>query len=253
MTTSSSFPPGARHLTVPLSSAEEAHIGAFIDARPTWQTCFLSERVYDESEGSRTHKYPKPHPYIIGMQETLRIVRELSPCSVLDIGSPLVQNVALSCMPGVDVTVLDVRPHDDADKLGLKWHTTTATAMPYPDASWSVVTSLWVMGHVGDGRYGDAFDVDGDRKMLSEIARILKPGGVAIIGPGLVSAHCGNIFNLHRIYSWEWLLEEFERVGLAVMDQRDLPVSNEVFIDSDKDAMLVGRRDGNYGLALLTK
>jgi hypothetical protein len=40
------------------------------------------------------------------------------------------------------------------------------------------------MGHVGDGRYGDALDVDGDLKMLAEIARVLRPGGLAIVGPG---------------------------------------------------------------------
>ncbi len=36
-------------------------------------------------------------------------LRTMAPCSVLDIGSPLAQNVAAACMPGVDVTVLDVR------------------------------------------------------------------------------------------------------------------------------------------------
>lgn len=237
-----------------LSEQEQDHLVAFTGERSEWTMCVMAERMHDEDQNAtREHKYARSHPYITGMHYVLQQVRKLGECRALDIGSPLAQNVALACMPGVDVTVLDVRPHEDAEAMGLKWQLGTATALPYPDASWDVVISMWVMGHVGDGRYGDAFDVNGDRKMLAEVARVLKPGGIAIIGPGLIDVQCGNIFNLHRIYSWPWLLEEFERVGLAVIERRDLHVSDEVFLDADGDELLIRRRDGKYGVALVTK
>lgn len=239
---------------IPLSNAEQAHVTGFLDARADWRLCVLAERMQDESSlMSRDHKYAKTHPYITGMHYVLHYFRDRGPCWVLDIGSPLAQNVALSCLPGVDVTVLDVRPNDDADMLGLRWRLATATSLPYDDASWDIVTSLWVMGHVGDGRYGDEFVVDGDLKMLKEIARVLRPGGTAIIGPGLVDDACGNIFNLHRIYSWPWLHKVFDEAGFDLVEQQDLFVSDEIYLSMDEGKIGVGRRDGHYGLALLRK
>lgn len=236
-----------------LSHAERDHLQAFTATRPDWRTVALSERIFDEDDGSRVHKYPRSHPYITGMQYVMRHILSHGPCKVLDIGSPLTQNVALACMPGVEVTVLDVRPHDDAEMLGLTWKNGTATELPYPDASWDFVTSLWVMGHVGDARYGDALDYDGDRKMLAEVSRVLRPGGTAIIGPGLVDEEGGNIFNLHRIYSWRWLRQEFVRSGFEIIETRDLHVSDEWFIDKTGSEVEARRRDGHYGLALLRK
>lgn len=233
------------------SPAEESHIRAFALARPKWRFAALSERLYDEDTGSREHKYARTHPYVAGLRYVMPRIVETAPCRVLDIGSPLIQNVALACLPGVDVTVLDIRPNDDHDALGLTWLTASATKLPFEDRSWDLVTSLWVMGHVGDGRYGDDFDVDGDRKMIAEIARVLRPGGQAIIGPGLIDEECGNIFNVHRVYSWEWLKEEFEREGLEVLETIDLPVSDDVFFRAGSYEL--ERRDGRYGLAWLKK
>lgn len=238
---------------IPLSAAEEAHVTRFLSERDAWRMCVMAERVSDEMSDSPIHKYAKAHPYITGMQYVMHRIREMGPCKILDIGSPLSQNVALSCLPGVDVTVLDVRPNDDADMLGLHWRLASATSLPYADASWDIVISLWVMGHVGDGRYGDEFVVDGDLRMLKEIARVTRPGGTAIIGPGLVDDACGNIFNLHRIYSWPWLREEFDKAGFDLLEQKDLFVSNEFYVSMNAGQPGVVRRDGHYGLALLKK
>lgn len=237
----------------PLTFDENEHLKSFAISRPDWRVLAMSQRLVDEDITGRGHKYARTHPYITGMQYVMSYFRNAGECKVLDIGSPLQQNVALSCMPDVEVTVLDVRENDDADMLGLRWVKGSASSIPYPAESWDFVTSLWVMGHVGDGRYGDALDVNGDRKMISEIARVLRPGGVAIIGPGLVSTECGNIFNLHRIYTWEWLLAEFERAGLYLIEKRDLHVSEEVYFDVAGENLKVHRRDGRYGLARLTK
>src|SRR5438552_1892772 len=104
-----------------LPENEHAHVHRFVNARPDWVTLVMSERVFDEIGGTREHKYPKPHPYLTGMQYVLERVVPLAPCKVLDIGSPLMQNVALSAMPGVEVTVVDIRPNNDATTLGLNW------------------------------------------------------------------------------------------------------------------------------------
>lgn len=237
---------------VPLDEAEQEHVNTFALTRPDWMVCALSKRLFDEEnmDHAREHKYARAHPYVTGMAYTMRRISAMGPCRVLDIGSPLTQNVALGCLPGVDLTVLDVRPSEDAETLGMKWKVGTATALPFPDASWPVVTSLWVMGHVGDGRYGDALDIDGDRKMIDEIARVLEPGGTAIVGPGLIAETCGNIYNLHRIYTWGWLANEFARAGLEMIHREELHVSSDIYLGGPEG---IERRDGLYGIATLIK
>lgn len=236
---------------IPLTEEEKRHVEGFAASRPDWRTVVLARRLIDENENTRSHKYAKAHPYITGMKYVLDYLREQMPCRVLDIGSPIAQNVSAACLPGVSLTVLDVRQNDDAEALGLAWVNATATAIPYPDASWDLITCMWVMGHVGDGRYGDPFEVNGDRKLLAELARVLAPGGTLILGVGLIDKKCGNIFNLHRIYSWEWLREAFDAAGFDVEEERSFFVSDEIFLnDADFEAH---RRDGEYGLARLRK
>lgn len=237
----------------PLSRAEEDHLLAFRSARPDWSLATMSDRVKDEMDGHHVHKYPKSHPYVTGMKFVLNKIRSMTPCKVVDIGSPLMQNVALACLPGVQVSVIDVRPHEDAESLGLDWRTASATALPFADESCEIVTSLWVMGHVGDGRYGDPLMFDGDLKMLAEVARILKPGGTAIIGPGLVDEHCGNVYNMHRIYSWPWLREAFDNAGFELREAHSLFVEKEIFIERVPNELHVLRKDGAYALAVLKK
>ncbi len=149
------------------------------------------------------------------------------------------------------------RKHNEAKDFGLTWKIGNATALPYKDASWSLVTSLWVMGHVGDGRYGDPFDVDGDLKMIGEIARVLKPGGTAIIGPGLVDSECGNVFNLHRLYTWKWLAEAFKSAGLNMVDHQNLPIDSDIYIDPAftgvQTQFAFKRLPGYYGVCKLHK
>jgi SAM-dependent methyltransferase len=241
----------------PLSEEEKVHLRAFEEARPDWRLYSVGNRW----SGENNHKSGKlefrpSHPYLSGMHYVMSRLAPMAPLKILDIGSPFAQDVALACVPGIEVTVLDIRDHPEAERFGLKWVKGNATELPFDDESWDVVTSLWVMGHVGDGRYGDPFDVDGDKRMLREIARVLKPGGTAIIGPGLLDFFCVNVFNMHRIYSWEWLEKEFSEVGLKLQDTKDLLVTQEMFIDPTwhgEEGFVIHRRDGYYGVATLTK
>ena len=233
------------------SDEEMSHLQHFSLTRPDWDVVLLTQRLRGDGETGRADKYPRAHPYITGMQYVMRdLLRSYEDYWILDIGSPLVQNAALACVPEIHLTVLDVRGHDDADKMGLKWVEGTATALPFADRTWSTVTSLWVMGHVGDGRYGDELDIDGDRKMLREIHRVLAHGGIAYLGVGLVAEQAGMIFNLHRIYSWPWLRAEFDKVGFDILEEVNFDVYEEVFIHQDVD---IRRIDGKYGLAKLRK
>lgn len=239
-----------------LTQAERAHLVAFRESRPDWPIFYVEERWGDEfpnDESSRS--YPKAHPYLTGMQYVINRTPRQNGRKLLDIGSPLAQNVCMASI-GFDLTVVDVRPHPDAEELGLKWVEASACNLPFEDASWDLMTSCWVMSHVGDQRYGDDFEIDGDLKMLGELTRVLKPGGTLILGVGLVDVECSMLFNIHRIYSWTWLHEQFGKVGLEVINQKDLPVSNDMFIDptwSTSGTFRLARRSGYYGICTLRK
>ena len=203
----------------PLTAAERQHLINFQTARPDWNMVWMTERFRDETIGQdNPHAYHVIHPYVSGMCYVMRRIIPLAPCKIIDIGSPVAQVAALACIPGVEVTVVDIRDHPDPAALGVKWITGSATALPFQDGTVPLLTSCWTMAHVGDGRYGDPFDIDGDIHMVNEVARVLQPDGTAILGFGLLQDKPGMFFNAHRIFSWEWIDKEFTRAGLEIVN-----------------------------------
>jgi SAM-dependent methyltransferase len=85
-------------------------------------------------------------------------------------------------------------------------------ALPFPDNSVSSLSCMHVVEHIGLGRYGDRLDVDGDLKAMSELKRVLSPGGsllfVVPVGRPRI------MFNGHRIYAHEQILEHFDGLRL---------------------------------------
>ena len=233
-------------------AAEVAHLDAFHAARPDWAMGIVSPRVYDESLEIDAHRYPHAVPYQTGMKYVLDRVIPHLPARILDIGSPLTQNIALAAMPGADLTIADCREHPDAAILGLRWRVANATALPFDDGAFPIVTSCWVMGHVGDGRYGDPLDVDGDKRMLREMRRVCS--GFAIVGVGLIDEQCSTMFNMHRIYSWQWLAAAMGECGWRIMESVNLPVKDDYYFGSEFiDRKAVQRTNGFYGICTLER
>ena len=142
--------------------------------------------------------------------------------SCLVIGSPLFEALELADS-GWNVTYLDVRerPNDAefSSLSSLSWLKADATNIPLSDASVDAVSSTCVLCHAGMGRYGDVSYPGGDLRMLSEIARVLKPDGVATIGVG-PTAKCDGIHligKIHRVYSPTSVLMLCSAVGLEVV------------------------------------
>ncbi len=52
---------------------------------------------------------------------------------------------------------------------------------PFADGTFSVVLAISVIEHIGIGHYGDPTGTSGDLAAVQEIARLLRPGGRAII------------------------------------------------------------------------
>ncbi len=86
------------------------------------------------------------------------------------------------------------------------------THLPFDDNSIQSLSCMHVVEHVGLGRYGDTLDYDGDLKAMSELKRSLaKTGSLLFVVP------VGNpkiMFNAHRIYSYEQILDSFSGLSL---------------------------------------
>jgi SAM-dependent methyltransferase len=79
--------------------------------------------------------------------------------------------------------------------------------LPFENESIESLSCMHVIEHIGLGRYGDKIDPLGDKKAIDEIKRVVAPKGnllfVVPIGKPKI------MFNAHRIYSYEQIIECF--------------------------------------------
>ena len=76
----------------------------------------------------------------------------------------------------VPVIVVDIRPFS-LYLSTLDFREGSIVNLPFADASVPSVSSLCVIEHIGLGRYGDPIDPYGSEKAISELKRIVQPGG----------------------------------------------------------------------------
>jgi SAM-dependent methyltransferase len=110
------------------------------------------------------------------------------------------------------LTFCDIRPMTDVAVPGMTSKGANLTQLPFEKDSLASISCLHVMEHVGLGRYGDPLDFDGDKRAALELSRVLLPGGQLLMvlpvgAPKLV-------FNAHRIYSYQMVLDLFPDLKL---------------------------------------
>ena len=133
-----------------------------------------------------------------------RIVAQVRPAVHVDISSSLSFCTILSAF--VPVKFYDYRP----TKLNLDNMTSEAAdllQLPFESGSVTSLSCMHVVEHVGLGRYGDNPDPEGDLKAISELKRVLSPGGSLIFVVPIGKPKI--MFNAHRIYSFDQIKEYF--------------------------------------------
>lgn len=132
----------------------------------------------------------------------------------LVVGSPLFEVTELQ-QHGWGVTYLDIRKPPN----GVPWVKGDACAMPFEDASFDAVSSSCVMCHVGMGRYDDPKYAQGDLRMMREMHRVVKPGGLCALTIGPVSdiKTTLRVVTVHRVYSMHHALGMAEEAGFKVL------------------------------------
>ena len=160
--------------------------------------------------GDRTASTPFDRHYIFHPAWAARVLARTRPPDHVDISSTLHFCTLVSAF--LPVRYYDYRPAD-VDLDNLSSGAIDLVALPFDDQSLPSLSCMHVVEHVGLGRYGDPLDPEGDRKAMGELQRVLAAGGsllfVVPVGEPKV------VFNAHRIYSRQQVLEMFPELELA--------------------------------------
>lgn len=164
----------------------------------------------------RTVSTPVEPHYTYFPSWAARILAANKPQRHVDISSYLPFSTLVSSFIPIDF--YDYRPADiklDSLTMGR----CDLMKLDFPDNSIPSLSCMHVVEHIGLGRYGDKMDPVGDITAMSELKRVLAPGGnllfVVPVGRPRVQ------FNAHRIYSHAEILQRFE--GLTLKDFTLIP------------------------------
>lgn len=148
--------------------------------------------------------------YVYHTAWAARKVKEINPGFHTDISSSLFFSGLVSAF--VPVKFYDFRLVD-LGLSNLSCGQADLTNLPFADSSIESVSCMHTVEHVGLGRYGDAFDYDGDLKAIGELKRVLaKRGNLIFVVP--VGAVARIEFNAHRIYEYSQILNYFSDLEL---------------------------------------
>lgn len=142
--------------------------------------------------------------YIYHPAWAARVLAKNKPSRHVDISSSLSFSTIVSAF--IQVDFYDYRPAlIGLDNLRSNYG--DLMRLPFSDGELQSVSCMHVIEHVGLGRYGDPQDIDGDVKALSELKRIIKPGGdlLLVVPVGMPKI----VFNAHRIYTYKQIIDYF--------------------------------------------
>ena len=158
--------------------------------------------------------------YVYHTAWAARKVKEINPIKHIDISSSLYFSGIVSAF--VDVDFYDYRPAD-LYLSGLQSLEGDLYKLPFDTDSVKSISCMHTIEHVGLGRYGDPIDPDGDLKAISELKRVVAPGGsLLFVTPlGLPKIQ----FNAHRIYSYEQIISYLD--GFTLKEFSLIPEKSE--------------------------
>lgn len=147
--------------------------------------------------------------YIYHTGWAARVLAKTKPSMHTDISSSLYfVSIASAFVP---TTFYDYRPAD-LRLSNLQSGSQDLCNLTFADNSVESLSCMHVLEHIGLGRYGDPVDPEGDLKAISELQRVLAPGGsllfVVPVGKPTI------MFNAHRIYSPNQIISAFDKLEL---------------------------------------
>lgn len=134
-----------------------------------------------------------------------RIIKSLNPQKHIDISSTLHFCTILSAF--IPTEFYDFRPVQ-LNLSSLITGKADLTNLFFESESIESLSCMHTIEHIGLGRYGDKIDPDGDLKAISELQRVIKKGGNLLLVTPVGKPRI--LFNAHRIYSFQLILDLFD-------------------------------------------
>ena len=133
-----------------------------------------------------------------------RVLAKTQPNKHVDISSTV--NFCTIVSAFVPVEFYDFRPAPIV-LSGLYAGAANLTQLHFPSDSIASLSCMHVIEHIGLGRYGDPLDPDGDLKAISELVRVVAPGGDLLVATPVGQPRVA--FNAHRVYDYETFARYF--------------------------------------------
>lgn len=121
------------------------------------------------------------------------------PPFIVDVGSTVLLVGILSQF--VDCISVDIRPIESRLD-GLRTVAGSVLALPFRDGEVPCLTSMYVLEHIGLGRYGDPLSATGTEDAAKEIARVVRAGGVVVFSLP-VGTRSVTEFNANRRFTYD--------------------------------------------------
>lgn len=165
-------------------------------------------------ENDSTDQTPFDRHYIYHPAWAARVVKKINPELHYDISSILYFGAIVSAF--IPIKYFDYRPanlvldqydNNFADLLNLNFETNSIHS----------ISCMHTIEHVGLGRYGEPIDANGDTKAMHELMRVVSPyGNLLIVVP--IGANNVVMYNAHRIYKSEYIINIFTRAGFELIE-----------------------------------
>lgn len=139
-----------------------------------------------------------------------RVLARTRPKKHVDISSIVNFSTVVSAF--LPIEFYDFRPAA-LDLDGLDTGAADLTRLHFPSGSIASLSCMHVIEHIGLGRYGDPLDPDGDLKAISELVRVLAPGGDLLVATPVGRPRVE--FNAHRVYDHEAFARYFAPLELV--------------------------------------
>ena len=86
------------------------------------------------------------------------------------------------------------------------------TNLHFESNSVESLSCMHTVEHIGLGRYGDPLDVNGDKKAMKELSRVLAINGILLFVVPIGNPRIE--FNAHRVYDYQTILDNFKDLTL---------------------------------------
>ena len=194
--------------------------------------------------GEKTATTKFDRHYVFHTAWAARTLKNLNPKEHIDISSSLYFCSIVSAF--LPIKFYDYRPAD-LTLSGLSSREGDLMALPFANNSVETISCMHVIEHIGLGRYGDPLDPNGDVKAIDELKRVVQKEGhiIFVVPVGIPQI----MFNAHRIYSYNQIMERFN--GCELVEFSLIPDGGNIIHHASSD--LVAKQTYGCGLFLFKK